>query len=280
MQLSNYEILLIGCGKMGSALANGLVEVGTVDPDRLAVCDRNTDKVERLAGSTGADALEPEEVFEHRTSDSAERLFVVAVKPGDVRELLERGRDRFADRDTVVSLAAGVPTDLLAEWAGPDPAIVRAMPNTPALIGRGITGVLGRRGADMQAVSQLFEGVGPAVELKDEWDSDALTAVSGSGPADVVLALAALADGAVSKGLDRETAIELAVETVAGSALLAAERDAHTAELKDEVASPGGTTITGLARLEKLGFRADLIEAVRAAADKSRQLTDELLGEQ
>jgi pyrroline-5-carboxylate reductase len=278
MTLSNYDITLIGCGKMGSALAGGLVEAGTVDPDDLAVCDRDAGKAESLAEETGAAALSADDVFAHESG--GDRMFVVAVKPGDVEELLEQGREQFTADDTVVSLAAGVPTDLLETWAGPEPAIVRAMPNTPALVGRGITGVLGKRGADMEAVQTLFSGVGKAVELKKESDFDALTAVSGSGPAYVFVAIEALADGAVARGLDRETAIELAVETVAGSALLADERDAHTAQLKDEVASPGGTTITGLARLEELGFRGDLIEAVRAAADKSRELTDELLGDQ
>lgn len=278
MTLADSDITLIGCGKMGSALASGLVEAGTVDPDNLAVCDRDTDRAESLADEIGATTVPADEVFAHEAG--GERMFVVAVKPGDVESLLEQGREQFTADDTVVSLAAGVPTDLLEEWAGPEPAIVRAMPNTPALVGRGITGVLGKRGADMEAVQTLFSGVGKAVELTQESDFDALTAISGSGPAYVFVAIEALADGAVARGLDRETAIELAVETVAGSALLADERDAHTAQLKDEVASPGGTTITGLARLEELGFRGDLIEAVRAAADKSRELTDELLGDQ
>lgn len=275
MGLENYQIVLIGCGKMGSALAGGLVDAGTVDAGSLHLCDRKAAKAGQLGEATGARTVDSSEVFECAAGE--ERIVIVAVKPGDVGPLLEQGADALTGDDTVVSLAAGVPTELLEQWAGPEPAIVRAMPNTPALIGRGITGVLGKRGADMEAVLALFEGVGKAVELKKESDFDALTAVSGSGPAYVFVAIEALADGAVSMGLDRETAIELATETVAGSGLLAADSDLHSAELKDAVASPGGTTITGLTELEDRGFRGDLIEAVRAAADKSDELTQQLL---
>ncbi|MFB6352035.1 MAG: pyrroline-5-carboxylate reductase [Bradymonadaceae bacterium] len=277
MGIDTYEIIVIGCGKMGSALAGGLIKSGVVEADSLHLCDRDGDKAGDLAASTGGTRVDPDQVFDWATGER--RLFIVAVKPGDVGGLLERGREAFTGEDTVVSLAAGVPTDLLEEWAGPEPAIVRAMPNTPALIGRGITGVFGKRGADMETVRTLFEGVGEAVELKKEADFDALTAVSGSGPAYVFVAIEALADGAVSMGLDRETAIELATETIAGSGLLAADSDLHTAELKDAVASPGGTTITGLTELEDRGFRGELIEAVRAAAEKSEELTEQLLSE-
>ena len=277
MGIEGYELILVGCGKMGSALAGGLVKSGAIESEALHVCDRYEEKATELAESTGARAVDIDEVFE--TAAGEERIFIVAVKPGDVQEVLASGRDAFTEDDTVVSLAAGVPIELLHEWAGPKPAVVRAMPNTPALVGRGITGVLGTRGADMEAVRALFEGVGSTVELKNESDFDALTAVSGSGPAYVFIAIEALADGAVSMGMSREPAIELAVETVAGSGLLAADSELHTAELKDAVASPGGTTITGLCELENRGFRGSLIEAVRAAARKSRELSDGLLSD-
>ena len=271
------DIVLIGCGKMGSALAGGLVKSGAVEPAALHVCDRYEEKATELAESTGATAVDIDDVYQ--TATRHERIFIVAVKPDDVQSALEAGRDAFTDDDTVVSLAAGVPLELLHAWVGPKPAVVRAMPNTPALVGRGVTGVLGTRGADMEAVRALFEGVGSTVELKNESDFDALTAVSGSGPAYVFIAIEALADGAVSMGMSREAAVELAVETIAGSGLLAADSELHTAELKDAVASPGGTTITGLCELENRGFRGNLIEAVRAAARKSRRLTEDLLSD-
>jgi len=209
-------------------------------------------------------------------AEADRRLFVVAVKPKDVQGLLERGTPSFETSDTVLSIAAGVPTDRLTAWTGGTPQLVRAMPNTPALVGRGITGVYAPGDADMELIRKLFRGVGRVVELEDESHFDALTAVSGSGPAYVFTAIEALADGAVRMGLDREAAIELATETLFGAAELARSRDAHTATLKDEVTSPGGTTAAGLAELEKNGFRSALIEAVREAAEKSEEMTEKL----
>lgn len=275
-RMTGLGIVLIGCGKMGSALGSGLVDSGVLAPENLRCCDRDADKARALADETGAEAVEPQAAFD-AFPDAERRLFVVAVKPKDVEGVLEQGRPSFEETDTVVSIAAGVPTDCLAEWAGETPELVRAMPNTPALIERGITGIFTPGEADMELVRTLFEGVGRVVELETESDFDALTGVSGSGPAYVFTAIEALADGAVSKGLDRETSIELAIETLFGAAALARSRSAHTAELKDEVTSPGGTTITGLAELERRGFRSALIEAVRSAAAKSEEMTEKLL---
>lgn len=276
--LSGVGIVLIGCGKMGSALGSGLVDSGVIDPEHLRLSDRAGDKAQRLADDTGAALVEPEDAFEC-FSAVERRLFVVAVKPKDVRGVLERARSSLQNTDTVVSIAAGVPTKCLADWAGEAPELVRAMPNTPALVGQGITGVYTPGEADMGVVRRLFRGVGRVVELQAESDFDALTGISGSGPAYVFTAIEALADGAVSMGLDRQVAIDLAVETLLGAAALARSRSAHTAELKDEVTSPGGTTITGLSELERRGFRSALIEAVRSAADKSEEMTEQLLEE-
>jgi len=268
-------VVLIGCGKMGAALGAGLVESGAVGSDRLRCCDRESERARQLAEETGAEAVEPAEAFE-AFSGLERRLFVVAVKPKDVQGVLEEGRSRFGPSDTVISIAAGVPTDSIAEWAGEEPDIVRAMPNTPALVGRGITGIYAPASGDSGTVRRIFEGVGRVVELRSESDFDALTGVSGSGPAYIFTAIEALADGAVRAGLDRETSVELAMETIFGAAALARSREVHTAELKDEVASPGGTTIAGLSELERRGFRSALIEAVRTAAEKSREMSDDV----
>lgn len=270
------DVVLLGCGKMGTALANGWIEGNVVEGDRLYVCDRHPDRAAQLAEKTGGTKLAEDEAFARR-GDFGARIFVIAVKPGDVRPLLERGSDDLTEEDTVVSIAAGVPTQLIDKWAGGSPAVVRAMPNTPALLGRGISGIYDAGGADLAVVRSLFEGVGRVVEIEKESHFDAVTAVSGSGPAYVFTFVEALADGAVRKGLDRDTAVELAVETLFGSAALARERPEHTAELKDAVASPGGTTINGLAKLEEKGFRSALIEAVKSAADRSEEMTSKLL---
>lgn len=267
-------IVVIGCGKMGSALVEGVVEGGAVSGDDLHLCDRSSEKADELATRVGATTVEPESVFDVEAGSG--RIFVLAVKPDDVGSLLESGRGAFGADDTVLSIAAGVPTDFLASRAGEAPEIVRAMPNTPALVGAGVTGVYAAEGDVDGSVLELLEGVGSVVELKEESDFHGLTAVSGSGPAYVFVAIEALADGAVEMGLDRETALKLAVETIQGAAELAGRRDEHPAVLKDEVASPGGTTITGLAALEEAGFRGAWMDAVRAAAEKSREMGEEL----
>jgi pyrroline-5-carboxylate reductase len=150
-------------------------------------------------------------------------------------------------------------------------SLIRAMPNTPALVGEGITGVLAS-GESRALADSLFGAVGEVVHLTDEAQFDAVTAVSGSGPAFVFVAIEALADGGVAMGLPREMATQLAIQTVLGAATLARTEKVHVAELKDRVASPGGTTIAGLAALENAGFRAALIEAVRAATLRGREL--------
>ena len=268
-------VVFIGCGQMGSALAEGLVESGRLIPDRLACVDRRGEAAERLADATGGRAVPPEAAFEVFRGDSmpvARRLYVAAVKPKDITEALHPGRHILGEDDTVLSIAAGISIHRVRDCIGSEPAIVRAMPNTPALVRRGVTGVLGDGDADMDLIEQCLSGVGRVVRLDDEKDFEALTAVSGSGPAYVFTAIEALADGAVAEGLDRETAVELATETLLGSAALAREEEVHTAALKDRVTSPGGTTAAGLTALESNGFRSALIEAVRAAAEQGRDL--------
>lgn len=264
MNLSDFDVVLLGCGQMGSALARGAVSAGAIDAGNLQLVDVDSDRVSTLAAATGANPRAPEE--RNRT------VWLVAVKPHDVRHLL--ARQDIADSDIVISVAAGV-TLATIEAAVPSGApVVRAMPNTPALIGKGVTGIYSVDDEARKVASQLFESVGAVVTLAKESQFDAVTALSGSGPAYVFVAIEALADGGVLMGLDRATALELAIRTVEGAAALAASERAHPAELKDRVASPGGTTIAGLDALEAHGFRGALIAAVRAAAERSRALAD------
>ncbi len=266
--LADTLVVLLGCGRMGSALAGGLVDSGALDAQNLVCLDAYATKAEALAGELGARTDLP-------AHDGA-RLWIVAVKPGDVATALASHLDTLEAGDTVVSIAAGVPVARLRAIIGDGPGLVRAMPNTPALVRRGVTGIMADGDLDLAPVRELFASVGHVVELKREDHFDALTAVSGSGPAYIFTALEALADGGVLMGLSRQVARELAVHTVAGAAaLVEADPDVHTAELKDRVASPAGTTITGLAALEKFGFRHALISAVEAAARRSRQMGED-----
>ena len=270
--LDRFTIVLLGCGQMGGALGRGLLRAGRLGPGQLVCVDADAGAQEALARELGqraglaalADAP-PEQP----------RLILVAVKPAQVqRALASLALDEL---DLVVSVAAGVTLELLRAWAGHSPTIARAMPNTPCLVGAGVTGVMADVGADVRAVHELFSCVGQVITLHEEPRFDGLTAISGSGPAYVFTMIEALADGGVLAGLDRQTARALAVATIRGAAQLAMEDPAHSAELKDRVASPGGTTIYALAQLERLGFRHALISAVQAAAARSAAMSAELV---
>jgi pyrroline-5-carboxylate reductase len=274
----DVTVVLIGCGKMGSALATGWAESGPVDGSDIVCIDTDRRQADTLADELEAEAGTPAELAS-LVDEDGRTLYVVAVKPKDIEGVVRTVAPTVGDRDLVVSIAAGVPLASVSSWLDDEVGdwncgLVRAMPNTPALVGRGVTGVYAPANEHRRLAEALFRGVGAVVSLKDEDDFDALTAVSGSGPAYFFAALEALADGAVAEGLDRETARTLAVETLAGSAELAARSDEHTAELKDQVVSPGGTTAAGLVSLEESGFRAALINAVKEAANRSREMMD------
>ncbi len=278
-RLDDYLVILMGCGKMGTALARRWVNSQRLNPRHLVCLDAVEEKAQGLADELNArEAIPDIELDDDGQPIRRMRLYVVAVKPDDVHAVLEpRREDEFTDEDTVVSIAAGVDVETLRRFAGPFPGIARAMPNTPALVGAGVTGIMGDGTVDLAAISALFESVGKVVRLKDEAHFHGLTAISGSGPAYFFTAIEALADGGVLMGLDRQTAVDLATGVVEGSAKLVAERRyEHTADLKDAVASPGGTTIAGLVALEEHGFRHALIRAVEAAANRSKTLSEEI----
>jgi pyrroline-5-carboxylate reductase len=278
-RLQDYLVVLVGCGKMGTALARRWVNSGMLDPRKLVCLDDVEERAQGLADELNAREAIPEtELDDEGQPTRRMRLYVIAVKPGDVRAVLEARRDEeLTDQDTVISIAAGLPIAALRRHAGPLAGLARAMPNTPSLVGAGVTGVMGDGTVDMAAVEALFEAVGRVVRLKDEEHFHGLTAISGSGPAYIFTAIEALADGGVFMGLDRQTSVELATGVVEGAAKLVQERRyIHTADLKDEVASPGGTTIAALVALEEHGFRHALIRAVEAAAQRSEELSEDL----
>lgn len=264
MSLSTFDIILVGCGQMGSALVSGAVASGELEPSSVRCIDSHAPSAEALADELGAS------VGYERSGRPI--FWILAVKPYDMKDAV-RSCD-FVSGDVLVSVAAGIPLARLAEWSDDLPTIVRTMPNTPALVGAGVTGVMIDGPDAVPAVDQFFGAVGEVVHLDKESNFDALTAVSGSGPAYIFTAIEAMADGGVQMGLRRDDAVRLAIATVEGAAKLARMSDVHTAELKDRVASPGGTTIAALAALEANGFRNALISAVRAAATRSRQLNE------
>ncbi len=255
---------LIGAGKMGGALLCALAKREA--SIRYVVHDRNHDKADNLAKALGG------EVAESCAELGQCDLVLLATKPQDVFGALS-GIEWRGDAQTLVSVAAGVQTSTLRELLPRQVRVVRAMPNTPALIGAGITAVLRHPEEELSdLVLDLFSAGGEVVPIDKESLFDAVTGLSGSGPAYIYVAIEALADGGVRMGLPRDVALQLATSTVLGSAKLVQESGRHPASLKDDVASPAGTTIAGLAALEQRGFRSALIEAVTAATERGKEL--------
>lgn len=276
--LDDYLVVLVGCGKMGSALARGWVESELVNPRQLVCLDVEEERAQFLADELNAREAIPEvELDDEGQVIRRMRLYILAVKPDDIRGVLLARSEEFGEEDTVISIAAGVSVEALRSWAGPLVGIARAMPNTPALVGAGVTGLMADGTVDARAIEALFLAVGKVVRIRKEGHFDALTAISGSGPAYIFTAIEALADGGVFMGLDRKTAIELATGVIEGAARQVQEQTyVHTADLKDSVASPGGTTIAALVALEEYGFRHALIRAVEAATRRSREISREV----
>jgi len=270
--LAGTRVGLLGGGAMGEALAGGVLAAGARRED-VRAADPDPARRKRLEESLGIAAS-----GDNRSVVDASDVVVLAVKPGLVPGVLAAlggaGEPALA-RPLWVSIAAGVRLAALAAGLPPVARIVRAMPNTPALVRTGATAFVANArcgAADRALASALFEAVGIAWEAPSEALLDAVTGLSGSGPAYVFVFLEALSDAGVRMGLPREAATALAIQTVLGASRLAQQTGRHPAALKDQVTSPGGTTIAGLERLEARGFRAAVHEAVAAATLRSREL--------
>ena len=263
------RIGFIGAGQMATALGRGFVEAKLVAQDALLASDPLAEARERFAQATGgrtsADNLE--------TAAGADLLFL-AVKPQQMAQVLDELRGKITAEKLVVSIAAGVRLAVLAKGLGEDARLVRVMPNTPCLVGQGACGYcLGGQATadDGRLVDQLLAAVGVAYRVEEKL-LDAVTGLSGSGPAFVYVMIEALSDGGVRMGLPRPVATALAAQTVRGAAEMVLSTGEHTGVLKDRVASPGGTTIAGLQALESGGLRAALMAAVEAATRRSIEL--------
>jgi pyrroline-5-carboxylate reductase len=255
---------------MGTALIQGAIRAGVVAAGNVTGCDPYYKSRESFAAATGA----------HVSSDIAEisaasDVLLLCTKPNDVAGALAAAAEKSAGQPKlVISIAAGVTLQALEDAAPDNFRIIRSMPNTPALVGHGAAGFcLGSRATseDAKAAESLLGAVGIAVQVPERL-MDAVTGLSGSGPAYIYVVIDALADGGVRAGIPRADAVRLAAQTVLGSAAMVLETGEHPAVLKDMVTSPGGTTIAGLAALEKHGLRSALIEAVTAATQRATEL--------
>lgn len=264
---SKLTIGFLGAGKMATALAEGFIRAGLVTPKEVIASD-----VSEAACAAFAKIGAKTTAFNPDVANSASVL-ILAVKPHQVGGVLGELRDHLTEKHLIISIAAGVTLAKLE--AGVEGArVIRVMPNTPALVGLSASAfALGKSAgpADAQLATRLFSSVGLAFQVNESL-LDAVTGLSGSGPAYVYLFIEALSDGGVAAGLPRDIATKLAAQTVLGAAKMVLETGQHPGALKDMVTSPGGTTIEGVHELEKGKLRGTVMSAVRAASDKSKKL--------
>jgi pyrroline-5-carboxylate reductase len=259
----------VGTGNMAEALIRGILHGGVVTGERLWASAPRADRRDELAAQYGVHVS-----ASNTAVAAAADVVVLAVKPQILEKVAREIAGALRPGALVISVAAGVDTAALEGYLGADVRVVRAMPNTPALVRAGATGIArGRHAtdADLAVATTIFDAVGLTVAL-DESQLDAVTGLSGSGPAYIFLILEALADAGVKVGLSRRNAQRLAAQTVMGSAKLLLDTDEHPGRLKDMVTSPGGTAIAGLHTLEQGGLRTTLINAVETATLRAREL--------
>ncbi|KAL5546505.1 hypothetical protein UlMin_006192 [Ulmus minor] len=263
-----YKLGFIGAGKMAESIARGVVRSGVLPASRIFTSHSNASRRD-VFESFGVKVLP-------RNDDVVQESDVVifSVKPQVVKNVVLQLKPQLSKKKLLVSIAAGVKLKDLQEWADNN-RFIRVMPNTPSAVGEAAS-VMSLGGAvteqDGDLIAKLFGSVGK-IWKADEKLFDAITGLSGSGPAYIFLAIEALADGGVAAGLPRELALGLASQTVLGAASMATKTGKHPGQLKDDVTSPGGTTIAGIHELEKGGFRGTLMNAVVAAAKRSRELS-------
>jgi pyrroline-5-carboxylate reductase len=263
------RLAFIGGGNMAEALVRGILAAQRMAPDEVLVTDVRDERLAYLKTTYGV-GVSPDNAEAARQAETV----ILAVKPQVMSRALDDLRKVVADRQLVISIAAGISTATLAEAFLRPVRVIRVMPNMPALVLEGVSALARGTHAtpqDLETARGLFEAVGRVVVV-DEALMDGVTGLSGSGPAYAFLIIEALADAGVKVGLPRDTAVALAAQTMRGAARMVLETGKHPAELKDMVTSPGGTTIAGLHALEQGAVRAALINAVEAATRRSREL--------
>ncbi|MCP5347534.1 MAG: pyrroline-5-carboxylate reductase [Pseudomonadales bacterium] len=267
--MENSRIGFIGAGNMANSLIRGLLGRG-VAPGRLLAADIDSDKLEQLQSDCGIQVSTAAEIAS--TAD----VVVLAVKPQVMKTACRELHAALQGRDClIVSVAAGITLEHLGNWLGRELALVRCMPNTPALVGKGATALYANdrvSTSQQQLAEAILSAVGLAIWLQSETDIDAVTALSGSGPAYFFLLMEAMQEVALEMGLDADVARQLTCQTALGAAELASRSQVSTAELRRQVTSPGGTTEQALKRFEQGGLRELVRQALLAAQQRSREL--------
>lgn len=254
---------------MGEAIIRGLIASGFSSPGDIVLFDIDPERRQFLKKEYGIKVA-----ASGRAAAAAATLILLAVKPQDMAKAMKEVAEAVGPGKLTVSVAAGVPTSFIEKSLDGQPRVVRVMPNAPALIGKGAAAVCRGRFAkpeDEALVMEMFRSIGRVVKVEEK-HMDAVTGLSGSGPAFAMVIIEALADGGVKMGLPRDIALELVAQTLLGSAEMVVQLGEHPANLRDRVTSPGGTTIAGLHALENGGIRGALMAAVEAATLRSREL--------
>ncbi len=268
-QLPNLRVAVLGAGKMGGILLQAFLKEHLFSDENIHATVNHAEKAVALSTQWGVD-VSTNNLNAAKQAD----LILIGVKPFQVPDLIAEIKPALTPGKTLISFAASVKTSAIEEAAGMDIPVVRAMPNTPAALAAGVTALCrGRFVSDkmMELAQRIFETVGRTVTV-DEKHMDAVTGLSGSGPAYIYIIIEALAEAGVKVGLPRDTATQLAAQTAYGAAKMVLETGYHPALLKDAVTTPAGCTIDGILELEEGGLRVTLIKAVMRATERARQL--------
>jgi pyrroline-5-carboxylate reductase len=267
----NRKLAILGGGRIGEALLSGLLSSGWREASEIVITNRGAERVAELHERYGVEAT-----ADNAAAIAGAGIVVVAVKPQDIDALLAQIGAHLTTEQTVVSVAAAIPTAYIEERIADGVPVVRAMPNAPATVHEGMAGICAgsHAGDDQLALAEeLLSHLGRVVRVPETW-MDAITAVSGSGPAYFALLAEAMIEAGILLGLSREISTTLVVQTMFGTAKQLRDQGMHPVELRESVTSPGGTTIAAIRELEQAGVRAAFLNAIQAAMDRARELAD------
>jgi pyrroline-5-carboxylate reductase len=271
--MNERRVAILGAGRLGESMLRGLLSTGWREPHEVVVTSRRAERRDALATLYGVDAT-PDNAAATRDA----RLVVLSVKPQDTATVLGEIAASISPEQTLLSVAAGVTTPAIESRLPEGARVVRAMPNAPALVHEGIAGLCGgehARDEDLEMATSALGHLGAVVRVAED-DMDAVTALSGSGPAYFALLAEAMIEAGLLLGLSRDVSTRLVVQTMFGSARLLRDEQMHPVELREAVTSPGGTTTRAIRELERSGVRAAFLNAINAATERSRELAERL----
>ena len=268
--LANKKISILGTGNMGQALVSGLVGSGSSKPKNIICTDVREAKLKAVEKQYGVQTT-----TSNLEAVSQAEIIIYAVKPQIMASVLNETAKKLDMSKLIISIAAGVPMEAIESCLNKELRLIRVMPNIAAAVKEAATAVAAGKHAsqeDIQLAMAIFDSIGKSVFIQENYLMDAITGLSGSGPAYIFLIVEAMADAGVKVGLSRQEALFLSAQTVLGAAKMLIETQEHPGQLRDRVTSPGGTAIAGLATLEEGGLRTTLIHAVEVATNRSREL--------